>query len=727
VGRKDYSSALLLAELLDISTEDTLPPTEMTPAQRKNETLAILEDILMTPVEGPVLLLLEDAHWSDQTTQTLVERLLKRIDREHALMLITYRPELTTTWSNHPQATVITCKQIGRADCALIVRNVASQRQIGEALIREIVSRSDGVPLFAEELTKAVLDLRASAPVPVTVPLTLQDSLMARLDYLGAAKEVAQIASAFGRQFSYRLLAVVAGTNHSDLRADLDRLRDSGLIFEVESDGESRFSFNHSLVQEAAYESLPRARRQSLHRQIASHLETASMEKGEFEPTLIAHHYGRAGEAEKSFEFLLVAADKSCQRLAFAESVATLGSALAEAERISDPRLRTRLKLDAQLKLGTTLALYKGPHTNEAGSALEVARTLAQEANAGPELFQATWGLYLNAARNQQLDRAKVIGEDLITISHDVGDDDLKYEALHHRWGYAYFIGNTADMLRYTAEGRQLYDRDRHHKFSYTFAGHDPGVCAYCVEAIGLGLAGRPKSLRHTVEAGSVLMESLQHPLTQAFFQSCVCAAFYVAGDAQSCSKYAERLINVSSKYELSATHAVGSFMFAAAEGLEGKFASAVKKMEPLLEAAFAYGFFGMLPGVIMADALAGCNRDEAALALVTRLLKASLTPEAGVFVPELWRIRGELLVRQSAANLPQAQEYLETSLRMADRQDAPIYRLRAGMTLARLLAENSQPEEAKSVIGLVGVPAEWTGPETIAYSQLKTELGTIG
>ena len=727
-GRKTHSSALLLAELLDVPTEDTLASIEMTPTQRKNETLAILEDILMAPVEGPVLLLLEDAHWSDQTTQTLVDRLLRRVDREHALALITYRPELVTSWPNHPQATVVTCKQIGHRDCAVIVRNVASRTQIDEAVVREIVLRSDGVPLFAEELTKAVLDLGASAPA--TVPLTLQDSLTARLDRLGAAKDVAQIASVFGREFSYRLLKVVADTNGSDLRADLDRLRHSGLIFEVESDGESRFSFSHSLVQEAAYESLPRTRRQSLHRQIAVHFESLSKEEGgDLEPTLIAYHYSRAGEAEKSFDFWLVAADRSRQRLAFAESVATLQSALAEAERVTDSRLRTRLKLDAQLKLGTTLALYKGPHTNEAGSALETARTLAQEADAGPELFQATWGLYLNAARNQELDRAKVIGEDLITISQDVGDDDLKYEALHHRWGYAYFTGDTPDMLRRTAEGRKLYDRDRHHRFSYTFAGHDPGVCAYCIEAIGLGLAGRPVSLGLAVEAGSVLMASLEHPLTRAFFHSCACTAFHVAGDAQRCAEHANELIKVSARYELPATHAVGSFMLAAADGLDGEFVPAVKRMEPLFEAALAYGFFGLLPGVIMADTLAGCNRNEEALALVTRLLEASRTPEVGVFVPELWRLRGELAMKQSAANLSQGQRYLETSLSMADQQNAPIYQLRAGISLARSLAENGRLDEAKSAIGRVGVdiPKEWAGPETAVYNKLKAEFGTKG
>ena len=165
--------------------------------QRKNETLAILEDLLMAPLDGPVLLLLEDAHWSDQTTQTLIERLLKRIGREQALVLITHRPELKTNWSEHPQATQITCKQIGHEHCAALIRNVASRMQMDDTLIREIVTRSDGVPLFAEELTKAVLDLRSLGAS--AVPLTLQDSLMARLDRLGRAKDIAQIASVIGR------------------------------------------------------------------------------------------------------------------------------------------------------------------------------------------------------------------------------------------------------------------------------------------------------------------------------------------------------------------------------------------------------------------------------------------------------------------------------------------------------------------------------------------------
>jgi len=724
VGRHARSSTLLLAELLEVSSGDTLSSIEMTPNQRKEETLAILEDLLMAPLDGPVLLLLEDAHWSDQTTQTLVERLLKRIGREHALVLITHRPELKTNWSEHPQATLITCKQIGHEHCAALIRNVASRMQMDDALVQEIVTRSDGVPLFAEELTKAVLDLRSLGAS--AVPLTLQDSLMARLDRLERAKDIAQIASVIGRQFSYALLQAIAGASDIDLRAALARLRESGLIFEAGSDGESSYSFNHSLVQEAAYESLSRSRRQSLHKEIAYHLESQSNATGESEPTVIAHHYSRAGEAEKSFHYWMLAADRSGQRLAFAESVANLTSALAEAERVADPKLRTRLKLDAQLRLGATLAIHKGPQTSEAGSALQEAKALAKAANAGPQLFQATWGLYLNAARNRRLDEVEVLSEELTTISREIDDEDFKIEALHHRWGTAYFFGQTAKLIEYAAEGVEHYDRDRHHKFSYVFAGHDPGACAYCSQAVGLGIAGRSKSVRPALDAGLALATSLQHPLTLAFFLSFACYAMHLVRDSNGCREFAEQLTQISARYDLPATHAVGLFTRGAADALQGDVAGALKQMEPSYEAALGYGFTGVLPGVILADALASAGRSQEALGLVTGLLEKSSTPERGPFISELWRIRGEMALRQSTGNSQEAGRFLRTALRIADEQGAHVFRLNAGIPLARMLAEGRRREEAKSVLDHAAAITldEWDGPETAIAAQLRSDLG---
>ena len=725
VGRHARSSTLLLAELLEVPTGDALSSIEMTPNQRKEETLAILEDLLMAPLDGPVLLLLEDAHWSDQTTQTLIERLLKRIGREHALVLITHRPELKTNWSEHPQATLITCKQIGHEHCAALIRNVASRMQMDDTLIREIVTRSDGVPLFAEELTKAVLDLRSLGAS--AVPLTLQDSLMARLDRLGPAKEIAQIASVIGREFSYALLQAIAGASDSDLRASLARLRESGLIFELGDDDQlSSYRFNHSLVQEAAYESLSRGRRQALHKEIASHLESGSTATVESEPTLIAHHYGRAGEAEKSFHYWLLAADRSSQRLAFADSIASLTSALVEAERVADPMLRARLKVDAQLLLGTTIAIHRGPQTREAELALQEAKALAKEVNAGPQLFQATWGLYINAARNRRLDEVEVLSEELTTLSRELDDEDFRFEALHHRWGTAYFFGQTAKFLEYATEGVEQYDRDRHHKFSYVFAGHDPGACAYCSQALALAIAGRSRSVRPALDAGFALATSLQHPLTLAFFLGWACYAMHLVRDSNGCREFAEQLTQISAKYDLPATHAVGLFTRGAADALQGDVAHALKQMEPSYEAALAWGFTGVLPGVILADALARADRYQEALTLVTGLLEKSSTPERGPFISELWRIRGEMALRQSAGNSQEPGRFLRTALRIADEQGAHVFRLSSGIPLARMLAEGGHREEAKSVLDHAAAITldEWDGPETAIATQLRSDLG---
>jgi tetratricopeptide (TPR) repeat protein len=340
-------------------------------------------------------------------------------------------------------------------------------------------------------------------------------------------------------------------------------------------------------------------------------------------------------------------------------------------------------------------------------------------------LFQATWGLYLNAARNQRLDKAELIGDELMTISREIGDEDLKFEALHHRWGFVYFMGQTEEMLRLAAEGIEQYDRDRHHKFTYLYAGHDPGACACCVRALALGLTGRARSMRPALEDGRTLANSLQHPLTLAFFNSVACFGLHMVGDAGGCREFAERLVQISSRYDFPATKAVGSFMLGAARALEGDIASALEQMEPSFEATFAYGFLGMLPGVIMADTLAGANRNQEALALVTRLLEGTRTPEEGVFVPELWRLRGELVLRQSADETRQAERHFGTAARMADKQGALVYRLRAGTQLSRLLAEEGRREEARAVLDRAnGNPLdEWEGPEIGIATQLRLEL----
>jgi hypothetical protein len=301
----------------------------------------------------------------------------------------------------------------------------------------------------------------------------------------------------------------------------------------------------------------------------------------------------------------------------------------------------------------------------------------------------------------------------------------LKFEALHHRWGLAYFLGQTSKMLEFTEQGVSRYDRDRHHKFTYVFAGHDPGACAYCVKAMALGLAGRAKEARPALDAGLALARSLQHPLTLAFYHSVACTATHIAGDADGCREFAEQLIQVSARYDFPAIAAVGSFMRGASDALQNEAASALRQMEPSFEGAFAYGFFGVYPGLVLAQALAAVDRNQEALTLVTRLLDKRSTPEEGVFVSELWRLRGELSLRQSADKAQDAERYLGAATRIARAQGAVAYLLRAATSLAKLLVEEGRREEARTVLKDVVLDRspEWEGPEFAAFDRLQLDL----
>ena len=238
-------------------------------------------------------------------------------------------------------------------------------------------------------------------------------------------------------------------------------------------------------------------------------------------------------------------------------------------------------------------------------------------------------------------------------------------------------------------------------------------------------MAGRARSVRPALDAGLALATSLQHPLTLAFFHSFACFAMHLVRDSSGCREFAEQLTQISARYDFPATHAVGLFMRGAADALQGDVTHALKQMEPSYEATLGYGFTGVLPGVILADALASADRNEEALALVTGLLEKSSTPERGPFISELWRIRGEMALRQSAANSQEAERFFGTALRIADEQGAHVFRLSAGIPLARMLAEGGRREEAKSVLDHADAITldEWDGPEIAIATQLRSDL----
>ncbi len=387
------ATSRLMADLLSIPTGDRYPPTEIAPAQRKAATIAALVDQLTRLGDRePVLFVLEDAHWVDPTTRELVTRLIDGTVGARVLVLVTARMEFDSPWPSGGRIASCVLRQLGKEQCANLVAGIAAGRSLEPGLIDEIVAKADGVPLFVEELTKAVME-SASSDRPV-VPATLQDSLMARLDRLGPAKEIAQIAAVLGQQFSRPLLEMVAVESAADVAPGIARLVEAGMVVDKSRGNDSGYSFSHALMRDIAYENLLRGRRRQIHERAGRALIEHFPAVAENEPELVAHHFAHAGIPDLASTYHERAGDRAASRFAFAEAAAHFGAGQAETGKLADGPDRVQRELALLLKLGPALAIIKGPQSPEVEDDLSTrARCRRTRRTTTSALFKATWGL----------------------------------------------------------------------------------------------------------------------------------------------------------------------------------------------------------------------------------------------------------------------------------------------------------------------------------------------
>jgi class 3 adenylate cyclase len=384
-------TASLLASLLSIPTGDRYPPLALSAAQQRRLTLAALLDQLEALArQQPVLMLFEDAHWADATSLEVLDLTVERIRALPVLVLITFRPEYEAPWTGLSHVTSIALDRLGPAEVETLAGHVAG-RPLPPEVMAQIVAKTDGVPLFVEELTKAVLEggLLVAEPhgwhldgplPPFAIPATLQDSLAARLDRLTPVKEIAQIGAAIGREFSYPLLRAVAGRGEPALRAALAQLEEAELLFRSGTPPDARYTFKLALVQDSAYETLLRSRRQILHRQIPDALRDEFPAVAAAEPELVAHHLTQAGLDEPAIEWWGKAGDQASRRSAFKEATAHLGKAIELADRLAGTAPSAALgssRLRLQTGLGNALIWAKGYQAPETSAAFARARELA--------------------------------------------------------------------------------------------------------------------------------------------------------------------------------------------------------------------------------------------------------------------------------------------------------------------------------------------------------------
>jgi len=531
--------APLLAAMMSVPCAGRYPPLNLAPEEQKERTLRMCVDFVANmAMRQPVLYQVEDAHWIDPTTDEFLSRLVERISDRRVLVVVTGRPECRPGWLGLPHVAPLDLGRLGDAEIRLMVRDIAGGKTLPEEVMEQILAKTDGVPLFVEELTRNVLEsgyLRDDGKAWVldgllpqmAIPSTLQDSLMARLDRLASAKEVVRVASAIGRTFSFFLLSAVMDYPEGMLRSALERLIRAGLVFPYGKLPQVEYWFKHALIQDMAYESLLKSRRTTLHTRILRALETHSPEMAETQPQVLMHHAQHADLTEKAIHYGWQAGRQALARSANREAIQLLRQAIALVPRLTGEKEQLATELDLQLALGqAALALY-GYAAPETAEIFARAEQLAQRTDKPLQYYSVLYGLWVTHVINGRIAEGGELARRFLERACQ-GDEKDAYCCIGHRMaGNTHFYrGNLSAASEHLEQSLSLYDPQRHHKLSLHF-GSDLSVAARIYLAWCDALKGRTQSAVDHVDRAIARSQELNHALSmgQALHTACVVAA----------------------------------------------------------------------------------------------------------------------------------------------------------------------------------------------------------
>jgi class 3 adenylate cyclase/tetratricopeptide (TPR) repeat protein len=698
--------APLIASLLSIPAANRYPPLGLSPAQQRRQTLsALLDQMEGLARQKPVLMLFEDAHWADATSIELLNLAIERIRHLPVLLLITFRPEFEAPWKGLSDVAAVALGRLDHNQAEIMAAGVAGGRKLPAEVMAQIVAKTDGVPLFVEELTKHVLEsglliedgdrYRLDGPLPpLAIPSTLQDSLMARLDRLGLVKEIAQIGAAIGREFSYALLHAVVGRDEASLQSALAQLEDAELLFHTGALSDARYSFKHALVQDTAYESLLKSRRQVLHQRIATTLEARFPAQAEAEPEVLAHHFSLAGLPDQACLYYERAGDRAVARSAYAEAVGHFDAALAQARQLPSGEIRNRRELAILLKQGPAIVILRGLQSPEVEAMYQRAYDIAETSGDEHQLFKALWGLWFTANMSRRTDTARVRAEQLVAVGQRSRNEALLLEAIHCRWSTAFFRGDIARLMADGREGVRHYDPERHSKLGAEYGGHDPGVCAYTVLGLGLVQFGNAREARESFVKGVELGEMLQHPSSQVFAYMNAMSGYLMLGDQATVSRLAQRMFEVADKFNLPPQRSVATFVSGWIRAVEGDLAGGLQIMETEFPRVSVMGpnppfYAGLMSNIRLQD-----GQLARALEPLDAILKTIREPGVGFFLPEVHRLRAECLLLMDPTNFEVAIRELELAIATGKQQQARLFWLRAAISLSRVWTDKGMPEK---------------------------------
>jgi class 3 adenylate cyclase/tetratricopeptide (TPR) repeat protein len=705
-GTRNDDDIALLTELLSLPS--SAADLNLSP-QRKREKLfeALLNQLEAETRQSPLLMVFEDAQWMDPTSREVLDLFVDRARHLPMLLAITFRPEFEPPWGGRSYVMNLTLNRLGERDREALVHKLATDVALTAEVVTEIVERTDGVPLFVEELTKAVLEsagqsdqvsavLETASLAAHSVPPTLHASLMARLDRLGPkSKEIAQIGAVLGREFSYELIEAVAPCPERELQVALGQLSDAGLLFCRGTAPHAFYLFKHALVQDAAYGTLLRGRRQKLHGRVAAALKTHFSDLIERQPELLARHLTAADDTERAADQWLVAGRHAAAQSAYLEAIAHLERGLGLLNSLPKSPERDGCEIDLRLALAGCLLTAKGaaaakiPYTQ--------AFDLTENNGSQQQRFDALYGVWQSTNMSGGSTAASPLSERLLRIAEQDGDAGLRLQAHHSAWATWAFAGDPAKTKTHTDAGRLLYNPEKHASHRFVYGGHDPGACARLLGAWAEWLLGYPEKALASSADSVFMAERIAHPFTLSLALT-FCAVLHVnrrePEQALSIVEAVETLVaeqRLSLPLELGIVHGGALVGKGDAEEAIGRIREGVLKSTGL---GRPYGL------AFLAEGLARYGDRVAALTALQEGLEIARTTGEHGWDAELHRLAGTVLLSENKRN--QGEASLQQAIRIARAQQAKSLELRAVRDLARLWDEQGRRLEARDLVAPV-------------------------
>jgi len=687
------------------------PQLNYSPQKQKERTLeALVDQVARLSMRQPVLVVFEDAHWIDPTTQEAIDQLVSRISRLRVLVLITSRPEYGfPSWSAEAHVTNLRLNRLSRKVGEELIINITGGKILPGEVVKHIIEKTDGVPLFVEELTRTILEsplledcgksYKLTGPLPpLAIPATLQDSLMARLDRLAPTKEVAQIGACIGREFSHGLMAAVTPTQEPALSDALEQLVQAQLIFRLGVGRDAKYAFKHALVQDAAYQSLLTSRRQQLHAQIARELE---VDADNVEPEVLGHHFTEARLFDEAVKHWLAAGEKAINRFANAEAVGHSKRGLEVLQNLPESIERDRQELLLQATLGTALGVSKGYTPPEVGEAFGRARELSIRVGDTPAKFIILLGLWTYYLMRADYVASGEIAEQIMVIA-DRGNEPGAVVLGHNCQAIVYyFLGNFEQALAHTRAGREAYEKAGVPSLGAVY-GYDPGPLCFEFGSWSLLDLGYPDQASDVQAKGIQHALHHRHPLTLAtskVHQACIDAS---REDPVAALKHAADAVAFCDENSILLRKAEAQIVQGWAEAETGNPDLGVSKVETALALWQELGAHVFDAGwyLLLAKSYMCAGRLADARAALESAFRAAKDHNEHVQVAELHRFDGELHVATSGANrASEAEACFRKAMDVAQNQKAKLFELRAARSLARLLQTQGKEKEAHDLL----------------------------